>query len=54
MSDLIAEVSEALAVPSSEGAVGLSPLHPLASIKTAATVTKRLERFCIMTPLLFE
>jgi hypothetical protein len=54
-SDLIAEVSGALAEPSScEGAVGLSPLQPLASINTAARVIKRLERFCIMTPLLFE
>jgi hypothetical protein len=54
MSDLIAEVSGALAEASScEGAVGLSPLQPLASINTAATI-KRFERFCIMTPLLFE
>jgi hypothetical protein len=54
MSDLIAEESGALAEPLiCEGAVGLSPLQPLASINTAATVIKRLERFCIMTPFLF-
>jgi hypothetical protein len=51
ISDLIAEASGALAEPSiCEGAVGLSPLQPLASINTAATAIKRLERFCIMTP----
>ena len=52
MSDLIAVVSGA--EPTCEGAIGLSPLQPLASISTAATVIKRAERFCIMTPLLFE
>jgi hypothetical protein len=51
MSDLIAELSGA--EPTCEGAIGLSPLQPLASISTAARVIKRLERFCIMTPLLF-
>jgi hypothetical protein len=56
MSDLIAELSGTVAEdePSiCEGAVVLSPLQPLASITTAARVTKRDERFCIMTPDLF-
>jgi hypothetical protein len=54
MSDLIAVLSGALDEPSCEGEVGLSPLQPLASITTAARVIKRRERFCMMTPLLFE
>jgi len=52
MSDLIAELSGA--EPTCDGAIGLSPLQPLASISTAARVIKRLERFCIMTPLLLD
>lgn len=56
MSDLIAELRVTLPEdePSiCEGAVALSPLQPLASITTAARVTKRAERFCIRTPVLF-
>jgi hypothetical protein len=53
MSDLIAELSGA-AEPVCEGAIGLSPLQALASITTAARLIRRLERFCIVTPLLFE
>jgi len=55
MSDLIAELSGALALPACEGApgpAGLSLLQAIARIRTPAKVMKLYERLGIWTPLL--